>query len=99
VIRHEYKFGRQLTDVEADLLKELVTWRPGSSVITDPSGAVVGCIAHPDDLDEFEKVLGDWKRSGEKYAEGERSDRVKPRPPLRLFVSIEDFLSNGRRDR
>ena len=31
-------------------------------MITDPAGAVVGCIAHPDDLDEFEKVLGDRKR-------------------------------------
>jgi hypothetical protein len=45
VVRNEYKFGRQLTDVEVELLKELITWRPGSSVTTDPSGAVVGCFA------------------------------------------------------
>ena len=99
MIRRKYKFGRQLTVAEVDLLKELITWRPGSSVITDPAGGVVGCVAHPDDLDEFESTLRKWKRSRKKYAEDKISDRAQPRPPLRLFVSIEDFLSNGRRDR
>jgi hypothetical protein len=99
VIRNEYKFGRQLTDVEVDLLKELVTWRPGSSVVVDPAGAVVGYIAHPDDLDEFKSTLRKWKRRGKEYAEDEHSERAKTHPPLRLFVSIGDFLSKGSRDR
>ena len=97
MIRNEYQFGRQLTNVEIDLLQELITWRPGSSVITDPAGAVVGCIAHPDDLDEFESRLRKWKRSG-KSAADENSERAKTDPSLRLFVSIGDFLSRGNRE-
>jgi hypothetical protein len=99
VIRKEYKFGRQLNDVEVELLRELIDWRPGSRVITDPAGAVVGCVAHPDDLDEFESRLRQSKRSGKKFAEDENSDRAKPHPPLRVFVSIGDFLRGGRRER
>jgi hypothetical protein len=90
VIRNEYKFGRRLTDADVDLLKELICWRPGSSVIVDSAGAVVGCIAHPDDLDEFESTLRKWKRRGKESAEDDNSDRAKPHPPLRLFVSIGD---------
>jgi hypothetical protein len=95
VIRKEYKFGRQLNDVEVDLLKELITWRPGSSVMTDPSGAVVGCVAHPDDLDEFESRLRKSKRSGKKFTEDKNCDPAKPR----LFVPIGDFLSRGSGER
>jgi hypothetical protein len=57
MIRNKYKFERPLTDAEVPLLKKLICWRPGSSVIVDPAGAVIGCVAHPDDVAEFHKEL------------------------------------------
>ena len=55
MLRNEYRFDRPLTDAERDALARLIGWRRGSRVITDASGAVVACVAHPDDVDAFEK--------------------------------------------
>jgi hypothetical protein len=57
MLRNDYTFGRPLTDAERDLLVRLISWRRGSRVITDESGAVVACAAHPDDLADFEKEV------------------------------------------
>jgi hypothetical protein len=57
IVRVTYDFPRPLESGEAELLTSLIGWRRGSSVRTDESGQVVGCVAHPDDLAEFKKEL------------------------------------------
>jgi hypothetical protein len=57
IVRLTYDFRRPLEGDEAELLTSLIGWRRGSSVRTDESGQVVGCVAHPDDWAEFKKEL------------------------------------------
>ena len=57
IVRFAYDFRRPLEDDEAELLTRLIGWRRGSSVRTDESGKVVGCVAHPDDWVEFQNGL------------------------------------------
>jgi len=58
IVRLTYDFpARPLEGREAELLTSLIGWRRGSSVRTDESGQVVGCVAHPDDWAEFKKEL------------------------------------------
>jgi len=45
----------------------LIGWRAGSYVTTDESGAVVGCVAHPDDIEDFEKEM---RRQRQKLRKG-----------------------------
>lgn len=53
MIRNEYRFTRPLTVAETDLLMQLIGWRREARLVTDPSEAVVGCVAHPDDVAAF----------------------------------------------
>jgi hypothetical protein len=57
IVRLTYDFRRPLEGDEAELLTSLIGWRRGSSVRTDESGQVVGCVAHPDDWAEFKNKL------------------------------------------
>ncbi len=50
---NEYRFSRALTRDERLLLMELINQRRWSDFITDNSGAVVGCLAHRDELAAF----------------------------------------------
>jgi hypothetical protein len=52
VIRH-YQFWRSLSELNCWLL---ISWRNGSSVIT-AGKPLIGCVAHPDAVSEFEKSL------------------------------------------
>jgi hypothetical protein len=56
VIRNRYTFTRPLTADEAELLRVLISWRCGSSVVT-VGDVVVGAVCHPDDVALFEKRL------------------------------------------
>lgn len=48
-----YEFAAPLTEREAQLLMTLIGYRKGSTVITDSSGNVVGCVANPEDFKDF----------------------------------------------
>lgn len=48
-----YEFAAPLADREAQLLITLIGYRKGSTVITDGSGNVIGCVANPEDFKEF----------------------------------------------
>jgi hypothetical protein len=56
MIRNRYTFNRELTESEAVLLLLVIGWRKGSYVITTGI-PVIGCVAHPDDLADFQKEL------------------------------------------
>ena len=57
MIRKKYRFDPPLTAAESHLLLRLIGWRRGASIALDRSDAVVGCIAHSDDIAEFEKKV------------------------------------------
>ena len=61
-VRKEYTFRRPPTPEDATLLMAFIDWRGGSSISTDESGRVTGCIGHPDDVCEFKRALR--KRKG-----------------------------------
>ena len=67
MVRNEIMFGRQLSEDEAALLRESICWRRGSRVLTDRTGSVVGCIAHPDDVDCFQKRLRKLRRRSHEH--------------------------------
>jgi hypothetical protein len=48
-----YEFAAPLTEREAQLLLTLIGYRKGSTVITDNSGNIIGCVANPEDFKDF----------------------------------------------
>ena len=62
VIRNRYQFNRPLAPAEAELLSLLIGWRKGSSLAV-LGESVIGCVAHPDDVQLFEKRM---RRKGAK---------------------------------
>jgi hypothetical protein len=78
IVRLTYDFRRPLEGDEAELLTSLIGWRRGSSVRTDETGQVVGCVAHPDDWAEFKKELRKRKIGKANVALLAKSECAKP---------------------
>jgi hypothetical protein len=55
LVRNRYAFEQPLTADEAMSLMMLIGWCRGSRVLTNETGAVIGAVAHPDDVASFEK--------------------------------------------
>ncbi len=100
-VRNEYRFDRPLTAGERELLTNLIGWRPGSRLIVDESGAVVACIAHPDDIAAFENAQR--RLSGRK--ESLRAVQVTPEaakdhePPTGFSENAQNSAPKGKKRR
>jgi hypothetical protein len=62
MIRNRYTFSRPLTRPEYLLLIVAINERPGSTLIFGAVNEVIGVVAHPDDLEEFQKELRPYIR-------------------------------------